>query len=361
MELDVRVTKTFYDWCMENNRMDLNDRFDEEKNACTTKDIGYQSNLKFWFKCPKGLHESEQTSMYVVTRNVNNKLACHKCNSLAQFIIDKFGEDYLWKRWRNDNELNPWNISHGSRVISVKLQCAEKEYHQYEQIANSFSSGSGCPYCAKKIIHPNDSLGAIIPDIIERWSEKNEKSPFEYFLQSEDKVWLKCPNGKHNDYLQQIKNAHQYGYKCPECSLDEQSERMKGEGSPFWKGGITEEYKLLRKRRDYAQWRTSVYERDNYTCQCCGSSGGRLNAHHLHSFAKYPELRLDVDNGITLCTKCHDTTEVESLHYVYGTHNITPDMLRQYILDKSNKDIYITNPNLLYKTPLLPSNELEFN
>ena len=25
------VTKSFYDWCVENNRMDLNDRFDEEK------------------------------------------------------------------------------------------------------------------------------------------------------------------------------------------------------------------------------------------------------------------------------------------------------------------------------------------
>ena len=65
------VTKSFYDWCIENNRLDLNDRFDEEKNGCTTKEVGYKSNLKWWFKCPRGLHESEQYFMYFVTRDKN--------------------------------------------------------------------------------------------------------------------------------------------------------------------------------------------------------------------------------------------------------------------------------------------------
>ena len=42
----MRFLKSFYDWCMENNRIDLNDRFDEEKNNCTSKDISYKSNKK---------------------------------------------------------------------------------------------------------------------------------------------------------------------------------------------------------------------------------------------------------------------------------------------------------------------------
>ena len=78
MGLDIRVTKTFYDWCVENNRMDLNDRFDEEKNGCTTKDIGCKSNLKYWFTCPRGLHESEAFVMYSVTRSPNKTLLCKK-------------------------------------------------------------------------------------------------------------------------------------------------------------------------------------------------------------------------------------------------------------------------------------------
>jgi len=62
------------------------------------------------------------------------------------------------------------------------------------------------------------------------------------------------------------------------------------------------------KRRDYPeyyQWRNSVFARDNYTCQHCGVVGGDLNAHHIKPYAKFKELRTDVNNGITLCQTCH--------------------------------------------------------
>lgn len=65
------------------------------------------------------------------------------------------------------------------------------------------------------------------------------------------------------------------------------------------------ETKKERQTPEYIKWRNRVFERDNYTCQMCGQKGGNLNAHHIKNFHKYKSKRLDLNNGITLCVKCH--------------------------------------------------------
>lgn len=59
-----------------------------------------------------------------------------------------------------------------------------------------------------------------------------------------------------------------------------------------------------RNMPEYIEWRSAVYERDNYTCQECGSTG-QLNAHHIKAWSSHPALRFDVENGVTLCLECH--------------------------------------------------------
>ena len=84
--------------------------------------------------------------------------------------------------------------------------------------------------------------------------------------------------------------------------------KFTGEINPNWKGGVTPVNEVIRKTNGYLIWRDSVFQRDDYTCQECGTHGGELNAHHIKPFAEYPELRFQVDNGKTLCVDCHRKT-----------------------------------------------------
>lgn len=88
------------------------------------------------------------------------------------------------------------------------------------------------------------------------------------------------------------------------------SKKLKGERCARWKGGINPINHSIRKSVEYKIWRENVFTRDNYTCQHCGARNGNgkrvtLNAHHVKEFHKYPGLRFDVNNGLTLCLKCH--------------------------------------------------------
>lgn len=83
-----------------------------------------------------------------------------------------------------------------------------------------------------------------------------------------------------------------------------------GEKSATWKGGVTPEHLKIRNSKKYRGWRQSVFDRDNYECQYCGIKSEKgvnvyLHAHHIKGFSAFPELRFELNNGITLCKSCH--------------------------------------------------------
>ncbi len=93
------------------------------------------------------------------------------------------------------------------------------------------------------------------------------------------------------------KNSHMYG--------------KKGKLSHNWKGGITPFNMLVRHTPEYKEWRKSVYERDNYTCQnknckfCHNKRGVYLHPHHIKLICNFPDLVFNAENGITYCKRFH--------------------------------------------------------
>lgn len=104
------------------------------------------------------------------------------------------------------------------------------------------------------------------------------------------------------------------GSKASDETKRKISESHRGEKSYLWKGGITNKNTAIRISFEYKLWRKAVFERDNYACIWCGfqSKGVKppdIHADHIKPFCDYPELRLAIDNGRTLCVPCHRKTE----------------------------------------------------
>lgn len=90
------------------------------------------------------------------------------------------------------------------------------------------------------------------------------------------------------------------------CSVKCQALGYRGRNNPQFK-----EIKKDRRRPDanFREWRIKVYSRDDYTCAWCGKRGTNLNPHHIVKWKDSEHLRFVVENGITLCEKCHSFTK----------------------------------------------------
>jgi 5-methylcytosine-specific restriction endonuclease McrA len=125
------------------------------------------------------------------------------------------------------------------------------------------------------------------------------------------------------------------GQKHTQEALEKIRLHSQGKNNPAWKGGITDKNQKIRQDfRRKEKWNLKVYQRDNYECQFCHTkSHENLNAHHINKFKDFPNLRNNVENGITLCEKCHNQTKGKENKF---------QLLCEWILE-TKKNIQIMN------------------
>ena len=114
------------------------------------------------------------------------------------------------------------------------------------------------------------------------------------------------------------------------CKKGMPSLKTTGYKNGNWRGGISKQSRTERQNMmstiEYKLWRKSCFERDNFTCQISGQSGGKLVVHHINNFADFTELRLAINNGITLSEKIH-----KEFHKKYGKENNTQEQLEEFL------------------------------
>lgn len=96
-------------------------------------------------------------------------------------------------------------------------------------------------------------------------------------------------------------------------------EKMSGPNNPRW---TTDRSKIdMGKRSNWTiqciEWRESVFKRDNYKCKMSnGDCNAYVEAHHILNWKDYPELRFNINNGITLCRAHHPRKRAEEKRLV---------------------------------------------
>ena len=225
----------FKTWCMNNNRSVLLEEWDCDKNeSLSPETIAYASNIKVWWKCPKGhSYDARVGNRTFLNRGCpycSGRKTLEGCNDFKTWCILNEREDLL-SEWDYDkNEVNPSNISpQNSKKVWWKCSLG----HEWDCTLGSRTSKtrpSGCPYCSNPpkriLIGFNDFESWCINNdkafLMKEWNfERNtDITPRKITYGCGKKVWWKCSRG--HEWFVSPGNRVQ-GTGCPVCSRTQTS------------------------------------------------------------------------------------------------------------------------------------------
>ena len=296
---------------------------------------------------------------------------CNNCNQLL--LVDKFSKRKISKDgYRNECKKCHYDKSR-VRHTCICLQCGKefKSTIKNAKFCNQKCMGKWksenlkgenstrwserifkpCDYCGKEIEvlpyrHNRSEHHFCSVDCHDKWQKETDLNKGANSVNYSEKFIIKCSYcGENLEPMTKCRiNSTKHHFCSVDCKSKWMSENFSREKSPNWNPNITdEERELGRHIPGMNEWRRSVFERDNYTCQCCGDNkGGNLVAHHLNGYNWDKEHRIDKLNGLTLCESCHN-----ELHSIYGRGNNTIEQFREFLYNK-----YLQTKNLKYLATL---------
>jgi hypothetical protein len=185
---------TFKQWCIENNQEDILKLWDYNLNKYKPDEVSYGTTIKCWFKCSRGIHESELKDINTFTSKENNAISCNRCGSFGQWLIDKYGKDAIEEYWSNKNKVDIFKIGYGSKK-NVLLKCPVCNNEKFIPPNRFTRQGLGCNKCSDGISYPNK----IAFNILEQLNVKfiNEYSPdwvkprrYDFYFEIDSKKYI---------------------------------------------------------------------------------------------------------------------------------------------------------------------------
>lgn len=126
-------------------------------------------------------------------------------------------------------------------------------------------------------------------------------------------------------------------------SITRKNSNYRGENHHRW---IKDRTKLIicelkKYNSEYKKWMLIIKSRDNYKCKINNQDcKGRLEAHHILGYTKFPELRYDVNNGITLCHFHHPKVREEEKRLIPTFKELVSVSNEKICLNKEIKKLW---------------------
>ena len=190
------MSKSLYDYCIENNRPELLAQWHTKQNGnLTPKDVFAGGKTKLWWICEIG-HEYRATA----NDRTTGKTSCPIC--AGKKVLTGFNDlatknPEIAAQWHpeKNGDLTPEKATTFSNK-KVWWQCALG--HEYQAWVADRAKGKGCPYCAgKRVLAGFNDLATKEPMLAIQWHQElnGDLTPEMGTPGSNKKVWWKCPVG----------------------------------------------------------------------------------------------------------------------------------------------------------------------
>lgn len=215
------------------------------------------------------------------------------CGSTAQITLEKFMAGQRCQQCKKEK----------------MKQVASRQRHSYEYVVQVFKDG-GCELLSTT------------------------------YNNGKEKLHYRCNCGEE---AQISFSKFKAGQRCSSCKPKRLGDVQRGKLSQNYNPNRSDEQRIKdRKYPEYIQWRRDVYERDDYTCQRCEERGLKINAHHIESYAKNPDKRTEITNGVTLCYDCH-----QEYHKAFGRNGANGEDFESFMYGEYAESL--EPPNLSYE------------
>jgi len=220
-ELRSQISKMQYYMLNDKNRLSLvrpklAKEWNYEKNyPLTPTNIACGSDKIVWWKCKKC---NQEWLAAIYSRKSGS--GCSYCAGKIVDINNCLATMYpkIAKEWHptKNGKLTPYGVTKGN-TKKVWWKC--KKGHEWETNTNiRTSQNTGCPYCNRSFLSPENNLAVKNPKIAKKWHPtKNGKlTPYDVTPLANTVVWWKCKKG--HEWKTRVSHINKGVSECPYCS-----------------------------------------------------------------------------------------------------------------------------------------------